>query len=55
MSCFAVLITQHINSDLKAATQLYSMIYCQNVILTKTHRSMICLLLLLHHQICKTS
>jgi hypothetical protein len=41
MSCFAVLITQHINSDLKAATQPCSMICCQNILLTKSHRSMI--------------
>ena len=55
MSCIAVLITQHINSDLKAATQLYSMVYCQNIILTKIYRAMICLSLLLHRQVCNTS
>ena len=27
MSCFAVLITQHITSDLKAASQLCSMVF----------------------------
>ena len=35
MSCIAVLITQHIISDLKAAAQLCSMITCRNSLLTK--------------------
>ena len=54
MSCFAVLITQHIISDLKAAAQLCSMIYCQNILLTKNHRSMIWLPQLLHRQGCSS-
>jgi hypothetical protein len=42
MSCIAVLITQHITSDLKAATQLRSIISCRNIILTKIHRFFVC-------------
>lgn len=51
MSCIAVLITQHIISDLQAATQLYSMFSCQNVLLTKTRRFMVCPSLLLRRQV----
>ena len=40
MSCIAVLITQHITSDLKAATQLCSIFLYRNYILTKIHRSL---------------
>ena len=54
MSCFAVLITQHITSDLKAATQICSMISCQDVLLTKSHRSMICPPSSLHRQVCNS-
>jgi hypothetical protein len=38
MSCIAVLITQHIISDLKAATHLYSMAWLQKYLLTAHHR-----------------
>lgn len=54
MSCIAVLITQHIISDLKAAAQLYSMISCPDSLLTKSHRSMIYPPLLLHRQGCNS-
>lgn len=54
MSCFAVLITQHIISDLKAAAQLCSIIYRRNVFLTKCYRSMIWLPLSLPRQGCNS-
>jgi hypothetical protein len=41
MSCIAVLITQHITSDLKAATQIRAMARYQDIFLTRSHRSIV--------------